>query len=67
MTGQSPAPATLARATHGTIPFATIKALHDELRAACRAEGTPRIQDAWDAWEPVADFALQRPAQGDRS
>ncbi len=55
-----------APALHGTIPFTTIKALHDHLRAACRAEGSPRIQAAWDAWEPVADLALQRPAQGDR-
>jgi hypothetical protein len=45
----------------GEVPFARLKAAYDELRAACRAEGTPRIQDAIDAWEPLADFAFQRP------
>lgn len=30
-----------------------------ELRAAIRAEGTPRIQDAWDKVEEHIDYAYQ--------
>lgn len=46
-----------------------IKILNDmgRLRKAIRAEGTPRIQEAWDRIEPVIDMFYQRPDMGDDS
>lgn len=32
----------------------------DELRKAIRAEGTPALQEAWDAVEEHIDFAYRR-------
>lgn len=34
----------------------------DRLRKAIRAEGTPKIQEAWDRIEPVIDLFYQRPS-----
>lgn len=34
----------------------------NRLRAAIRAEGTPAIQDAWDAVEEHIDFVYQQSA-----
>lgn len=45
---------------YGAVRVTKIKAAYDELRAACREEGTPRIQDALDRYEPWADFAYLR-------
>ena len=37
----------------------------NELRRAIRAEGTPAVQDAWDAVEEHIDFAYGRVEGGD--
>ena len=43
----------LPDATHyGKARIATLRKAVDELRQACRQEGTPRIQDAIDRAEP---------------
>lgn len=44
---------------YGRTNVAKIIAAFNELRAACRDEGTPRIQDALDRYEPWADFVMQ--------
>lgn len=45
-----------ANATHyGKARIATLRKAVDELRQACRQEGTPRIQDAIDRAEPWID------------
>lgn len=48
---------------YGSVRITKIKAAYDELRAACRDEGTPRIQEALDRYEQWADFAFARPAK----
>jgi hypothetical protein len=54
-------PDTLTAETFGQMPFAEVLRRYNALREACRAEGTPRVQQALDDWEPVADAALARP------
>lgn len=49
---------------YGKVRISKILAAFNELREACRAEGTPRIQDAIDRYEPWADCALARPEHG---
>lgn len=44
---------------YGNVRPATIQRAIDELRAACRDEGTPRIQEAWDRLEPWVDVVYQ--------
>lgn len=51
---------------YGNVRITKIKTAFDELRAACRAEGTPRIQQAIDRYEPWADFAFARPSDSKR-
>lgn len=48
----------MTEARYGRTKVAKIKAAYDELRAACRAEGTPRIQDAVDRYEQWADYVM---------
>lgn len=53
---------------YGKYPVTKIIKNVDLLRKAIRAEGTQRVQDAWDEIEPVIDFFLRRsddnPEQG---
>lgn len=44
---------------YGDVSFPDLKAAYDALRAACREEGTPRIQAALDRYEPWADYVYQ--------
>lgn len=50
---------------YGDVRITKIRAAFNELRAACRDEGTPRIQEALDRYEPWADFDAARPTQGE--
>ena len=47
---------------YGDVRVSKIIAAFNELREACRAEGTPRIQEALDRYEPWADYAFTPPA-----
>lgn len=40
---------------YGKAKIVKLRAAVDELRKACREEGTPRIQSAWDRAEPWVD------------
>ena len=44
---------------YGNVKVIKIVAAFNELRDACRSEGTPRIQDAIDRYEPWADYVMQ--------
>ena len=50
---------------YGDVRITKIMAAFKELRTACRDEGTPRIQEALDRYEPWADFVAARPKQGE--
>lgn len=47
---------------YGRVKVSKIMTAFNELRDACRSEGTPRIQDAIDRYEQWADFAYTQPA-----
>ena len=51
---------------YGRVRVTKIKAAYDELRAACREEGTERIQAAIDRYEPWADYAFGQSAALDK-
>lgn len=53
-------------ARYGKTRVAKILAAFNELRDACRAEGTPRIQDAFDRYEPWADYAMGAGPEGEK-
>lgn len=44
---------------YGNVKVIKIVAAFNELRDACRSEGTPRIQEAIDRYEPWADYVMQ--------
>lgn len=48
---------------YGKYPVTKIIKNVDILRKAIRAEGTQRVQEAWDEIEPVIDFFLRRKDQ----
>ena len=43
---------------YGNTRIVKIRAAQNALREAIRAEGTPRIQDAWDRLEPWIDAPI---------
>lgn len=43
---------------YGKMSAAEIVNRRNRLRKAIRSEGSPRIQEAWDAYEEVLDFDL---------
>lgn len=45
---------------YGKMSAAEIINRRNRLRKAIRSEGTPKIQEAWDAYEEVLDFDLMQ-------
>lgn len=43
---------------YGKMSAAEIINRRNRLRRAIRSEGTPKVQEAWDAYEEVIDFDL---------
>lgn len=49
---------------YGKTRVSKIKEAVDELRAACRSEGTERVQAAWDRFEPWATIVFEERKEG---
>ena len=49
---------------YGMVKISKLRAAVNELREACREEGNPRIQKAWDRAEPWLDRIFTNPNKG---